>query len=341
MRNGLSRSRYRRHRARRIHTPLRYSLGWGGMRRRRRYGWNNSYVYCVGTFGRRRRYGRAGFGGAGHGEAKEADPQMYTCFVTIQFSPEAKVVTLQEIQPNLEHKSGGGGGGGVQLYEVDIPQGLVPGATFQTMLNGQMMEVTIPMEMGPAGMILPPGSKMRIQGPSGTNSALTRVSLTVPVGMGPGMPMQFLTPTGNTLEVNIPQGVTEGQTFECDIPTQIFEQKALDESHAIEDKPEEQQGLKTAGPRVTDTAFGTDENGIRATVPADITIAEFLQALEQSELVQLSGETVLDLTSLHVGTNSFSEEDNRRLDSIMKNGQRGQVEGYIVQPPPAECCQVI
>mmetsp|Transcript_415 Transcript_415/g.1012 ORF Transcript_415/g.1012 Transcript_415/m.1012 type:complete len:421 (-) Transcript_415:151-1413(-) len=363
-------ARRARHAARRgVSRVCRFRVNWGGVRHRRRVGWglNPTSVFFVGTFGRLRRYGRNGTyalhqaerkrnglpmegGGGDYGnyyaqnDAKtQVDPEIYTCFVTVEFSPTAEGVSISEIQPNIKEGKIIPPSENKQQYDVPVPQGLKPGDMFQANVGGQLMQVQVPLDKGPPGVPVPANTMARVWGPSsntGQSPGQTTqlMEITVPPGFGPGMMLQFQTVEGKAMEVLIPAGATSGSTFQLHVPQNVQSPVLSPEVNNPEASKEPPKN-----PRIVDGEFGADENGIQATVPESITVQDFLIALENAQLVQTTDGAELDLTSLNVGVDTYDENDTRLLKDILKSsGQRVEVEGFVVPPEQAaQCCTII
>lgn len=344
------RSRWAWHRARRHGILGAYSVRWGGTRRRRRAGWSElgNPVFCVGTFGKRNTYGRV--------ETKTpVPPEAYTCFVTLRFSNESKEVVLSEIEAKVSLQQSPGSGEQkstqMQIYQVSIPPGQYPGGTFQAMVGGQIMQVPIPADFGPPGQLIPQGRLMQIQAPAPAPSGNQLLQVVVPYGLNPGDAMQFQAPSGAIMEVTIPEGAEAGKPFTLEVPAQAPPDSAYDPPGYSEPgeqpKPEPgasgQQQQSQGAPRVVDNEFGADRNGIVATVPTSTTIRELLLALEKANLCQTTEGQVLDLDKLHAGKNTYESENTTLLSSVAREGDRVEVEGFLLVPTPAgdNCCVII
>jgi len=169
--------------------------------------------------------------------------------------------------------------------------------------------------------------------PDGKTQAM---EVEIPPGMQGGMELQFETMDGRLMEVAIPEGLVGGQTFQVEVPRNL-------------PPPPEDPDIAVSGQviggskalKVLDNELGSDLNGIRITVPQATTVKDLLAALEAAQLVQLTDGGSLDLTQLHVAANSYQETDERALNSILKNGQRCEVSGFVIPPNSNRGCCVI
>jgi len=273
----------------------------------------------------------------------EVDPEIYTCFLTINISSEIATISIAELQPSVKKAASGGsvqqGAESKMQFDVPIPAGLKPGDHFQANVGGQLMQVAVPADIGLPGQPLPANHTTRVWGPSKPSQAGSGtgggelLELEVPHGMGEGMMLQFQTPQGQLMEVPIPKGVKEGSTFQFVLPPPTSPMMSPTSSAPA---------TNATGPRMQDAEFGADRNGIEVTIPASTTIYDLLIALEEAQLVQTTDGAMLDLTHLHVGFDTYDENDRRLVSSVVKSGQRVEVEGYIVTPEQgAQCCTII